>query len=197
MLLELITLLSLISYASSQLSFTLHQDLIPQVAPSPPHPLPPSPAILKARPTTVYRPRSLEALHRTRLRSLYHAQSELEPLIWDPVEISGPDIEDLHTLAQLSRMSANAYALPLDPKNWFEIDDTWSSVRSSTVLNLYYFYQCYILQNIPFGWHGKHAEDGFRGHAFLSADNSTIVLAIKGTTLQGPTSKLDKFNDNL
>lgn len=129
--LALITL-SLISYASSQLSFTLHQELTPQVAPSPPLPLPPSP-ILKTRPTTVYRPRSLEALHRTRLRSLYHAQSELDPLIWDPVEISSPDIKDLHTLAQLSRMSANAYALPLDSKNWFEIDDAWDSVRSSSV----------------------------------------------------------------
>jgi hypothetical protein len=136
MFLALITI-SLISYASSQLSFTLHQELTPQAAPSPPLPLPPSP-ILKARPTTVYRPRSLEALHRTRLRSLYHAQSELEPVIWDPVKISGPDIEDLHTLAQLSRMSANAYALPPDRKNWFELDDAWNSVRSSAVLNLSY-----------------------------------------------------------
>ena len=39
--------------------------------------------------------------------------------------------------------------------------------------------------------------DGFRGHVFLSPDNGTVVLAIKGTTLQGPTSKKDKFNDNL
>jgi len=31
----------------------------------------------------------------------------------------------------------------------------------------------------------------------MSSDNSTVVLSIKGTTLQGPTSKLDKFNDNL
>ena len=138
MLLALIILrLSLISYASSQHSFTLPQELFPQVAPSPPLPLPPSPT-LKARPTTVYRPRSVEALHRTRLRSLYHGESELEPLIWDPVKISGPDIEDLATLAQLSRMSANAYAL-LDAENWFEIDDTWNSVRSSTSLNLSYF----------------------------------------------------------
>ena len=52
----------------------------------------------------------------------------------------------------------------------------------------------FILKNLPFGW---HASDGFRGHIFLSSDNSTIVLAIKGTTLQGETSKLDKFNDNL
>lgn len=134
MFLALITL-SLVSYASSQLSFTFHQELTPQIAPSSPLSLPPSP-VLKARPTSVFRPRSLEALHRTRLRSLYHAQSELEPLIWDPVKISGPDIEDLHTLAQLSRMSANAYSLP-HGENWFEIDQSWDSVRSSAVLNLF------------------------------------------------------------
>lgn len=49
-------------------------------------------------------------------------------------------------------------------------------------------------QSFPLGWQGS---DGFRGHVFLSSDNSTVVLAIKGTTLQGPTSKEDKFNDNL
>ena len=122
--------LFLIPYASSQLSFTSHQ----QQLPSQPSPLHPSPT-LKTRPTTVYRPRSLEALHRTRLRSLYHAQSELVPLIWDPVNISGPDIEDLHTLAQLSRMSANAYISP-DYENWYDLDQTWNSVRTPFLLLL-------------------------------------------------------------
>ena len=51
-----------------------------------------------------------------------------------------------------------------------------------------------LLQSFPFGW---QESEGFRGHVFLSSDNSTIVLSIKGTTLQGPTSKLDKYNDNL
>lgn len=51
-----------------------------------------------------------------------------------------------------------------------------------------------VLESFPFGW---EESDGFRGHVFLSSDNYTVVLAIKGTTLQGPTSKLDKFNDNL
>lgn len=31
----------------------------------------------------------------------------------------------------------------------------------------------------------------------MSEENSTVVLSIKGTTLNGPTSKKDKFNDNL
>lgn len=50
-------------------------------------------------------------------------------------------------------------------------------------------------QSFPFGW--DNDEDGFRGHVFASRDNSTVVLSIKGTTLQGPTSKKDKLNDNL
>lgn len=71
------------------------------------------------------------------------------------------------------------------------------------------------MQSFPFGW--EDDQDGFRGHVFVSEDLSTVVLSIKGTTLQarqphivvndvqliypfsfqGPTSKKDKFNDNL
>ena len=44
--------------------------------------------------------------------------------------------------------------------------------------------------------------DGFRGHVFASPDNSTVVLAIKGTSTGfigggGPTTRKDKINDNL
>ncbi|KAF8077669.1 alpha/beta-hydrolase [Lyophyllum atratum] len=127
---------------------------------------------LKARPTTVYRPRSLDALHHARVRSLHDGESE--KVEWDRVEVLGPDVEDKHTLSQLARMSGNAYAMP-DQKNWYDVDSVWN-------------------QSFPFGWEDS---DGFRGHVFLSSDNSTIVLSIKGTTLNGPTSKKDKFNDNL
>ncbi|KAL1677418.1 Alpha/Beta hydrolase protein [Schizophyllum commune] len=112
------------------------------------------------------------SIRRARLRSLQHEQSE--PVQWTPMEVLGPDIEDRHTLAQLSRMSGNAYALP-DQKNWYDLDAAWNT-------------------SFPIGWDGS---DGFRGHVFISSDNSTIVLSIKGTTLQGPTSKKDKYNDNL
>ncbi|KAJ6525609.1 Alpha/Beta hydrolase protein [Mycena capillaripes] len=133
----------------------------------------PSLGLLKARPTTVYRPRSLDAFHRARWRSLNLAESER--VEWDPQEILGPDVEDLHTLAQLARMSGNAYAAP-GKKNWYEIDSVWNS-------------------SFPLGW--EDPENGFRGHVFMSSDNATVVLSIKGTTLQGPTSKQDKYNDNL
>ncbi|KAJ6502398.1 alpha/beta-hydrolase [Mycena sanguinolenta] len=130
---------------------------------------------LKARPTTVYKPRSLDAFRHARWRSIHLEESER--LEWDPQEVLGPDIEDIHTLAQLSRMAGNAYARP-GKKNWYEVDEAWNI-------------------SFPFGW--EDPENGFRGHLFLSSDNSTVVLSIKGTTLplQGPTSKQDKYNDNL
>lgn len=57
-----------------------------------------------------------------------------------------------------------------------------------------------LLQSYPFGW--EPDEDGFRGHVFATPDNSTVVLAIKGTSMGilgggGPTTTKDKFNDNL
>jgi len=81
----------------------------------------------------------------------------------------------LHTLSQLARMTGNAYAQP-GKSNWYEVDPAWNT-------------------SFPFGW--EDSENGFRGHVFMSSDNSTVILSIKGTTLQGPTSKRDKFNDNL
>ncbi|KAF9265594.1 alpha/beta-hydrolase [Marasmius fiardii PR-910] len=129
---------------------------------------------LKARLRTVYRtPSPPDALIRSQGRFVEHSQSEI--LEWNAVDVLGPDIEDRHTLAQLARMSGNAYALP-GQKNWYDLDGAWN-------------------KSFPVKW--ENPEDGFRGHVFLSADNSTVILSIKGTTLQGPTSKKDKFNDNL
>lgn len=53
---------------------------------------------------------------------------------------------------------------------------------------------------MPFGW--EPDTDGFRGHIFATADNSTVVIAIKGTSTSflgggGPTVAKDKLNDNL
>ena len=82
---------------------------------------------LAARPTTVYRPRSLEALQNARRRSQQHLQSE--HVEWVRVNTIGPDIEDQHTIAQLGRMTGNAYALPGRP-NWYDIDPAWNHVRT-------------------------------------------------------------------
>ena len=57
------------------------------------------------------------------------------------------------------------------------------------------------LQTYPFGW--EPDADGFRGHIFVSTDNSTVIVSMKGTSALwlvgdgGPTVKKDKLNDNL
>jgi lipase ATG15 len=80
---------------------------------------------LKARPTTVTRPRSNDILQQARLRSSRHGQCER--VEWEEIDTTGPDIEDRHTLAQLARMTGNAYALP-GQKNWYDVDPAWNSV---------------------------------------------------------------------
>ncbi|CAL1705157.1 unnamed protein product [Somion occarium] len=128
---------------------------------------------IRAVPTSVYRPRSVDSFLHARLRSFRQSESEL--VEWEEIQTFAPDVQDRYTLSQLARMTGNAYALP-GQKNWYEIDEAWNI-------------------SFPFGW--EDTANGFRGHVFLSPDNSTVVLSIKGTTLQGPTSKKDKFNDNL
>lgn len=78
--------------------------------------------VLRTRPTTVYKPRSLETFMHSRF-SLEDGNVE-----WNEVEVSGPDIEDRHTLQQLAMMSADAYGLP-GQKNWYDLDEAWNQVR--------------------------------------------------------------------
>ena len=63
-------------------------------------------------------------------------------------------------------------------------------------IDLYVFY--FFIQSDSFGWE----EDGLRGHVFATPDNSTIVIAIKGTSAGllgngGPTGVNDKVNVRL
>src|ERR1700761_5029891 len=78
------------------------------------------------------------------------------------------------------------------------------------------------MQNAPFGW--EPDADGFRGHVFVSTDNSTVIITIKGSSFPpliaanthvantppgttpsyplpggggGPTARKDNINDNL
>ena len=51
------------------------------------------------------------------------------------------------------------------------------------------------------GWQPN--DDGLRGHVFVSEDNSTVILSLKGTSAGwitgggGPTVRKDKLNDNM
>jgi lipase ATG15 len=98
---------------------------------------------------------------------------------WTMDEIPGPDTEDRETVINLALMAANAYDELPGVGEW---EDTGPSFNHS----------------LGFGWEG----DTLRGHVFADKTNSTIVIAIKGTSPQylsdsSPTTTNDKINDNL
>lgn len=200
---------SSVAFSQHHSVFHEHDELGMSLAGTSQQPLLASPT-LKSRPTTVYRPRSQAALERARLRSLRYEESE--EVEWDLVNTQGPDVQDKHTLSQLARMTSNAYALP--GKGWFDIDPIWNMVSSLSMHDVVYptseadsKFRAILLAGkktkvcaftpIVFFFELTCRTDGFRGHAFVATDESTVVLAIKGTTLTGITSKKDKFNDNL
>ena len=77
---------------------------------------------------------------------------------WILEHIAGPNVSDKETILNLATMASDAY-LP------DTADPTW--------LNLTGGYN----QSQSFGWQTS----GIRGHVFADRDNSTIVIAIKGT----------------
>jgi len=101
---------------------------------------------------------------------------------WDGVEVPGPNVTDRETLHTLAMMTSNAYYQDPEKKGWYDLGPEWNSTY-------------------PFGW--EPDQDGFRGHVFVSTDNSTVIVSIKGTSALwlvgggGPTVKKDKLNDNL
>lgn len=143
---------------------------------------------LRSVPAKVWRPRAAggspeyeAARHAHRLESR-GITSNIEPLEWDEVEVEAPDVSDMDTLAGLAKMTSNAYVegdrSQKNNSGWYHFPD-WRLGQS-------------------FGW----TEDGIRGHVFATEDNSTVVVAIKGTSAGlvgggGSTSGNDKMNDNL
>ncbi|KAF8646690.1 hypothetical protein AX16_007103 [Volvariella volvacea WC 439] len=103
---------------------------------------------------------------------------------WDDHHVVGPRTDKRQTLLQLAKMTFNSfYDGPDGHQEWYELDPYWK-------------------KNHPFGW--EPSSDGLRGQIFASPDNSTVVVAIKGTSApwivggeDGPTKKKDKLNNNL
>jgi len=99
---------------------------------------------------------------------------------WELEPIPAPDITDPNTVRELAKMTNNAYVREGE-KDWYELERHWN--------------------HDPFGW--EPDADGFRGHVFVSDDNSTVIVTIKGTSPEwflsdgGPTARKDKLNDNL
>ncbi|KAJ7664096.1 Alpha/Beta hydrolase protein [Mycena rosella] len=126
-----------------------------------------------------HRPPSAAAYADARLMGMRHAQSPI--VAWDAVDVTGPDVRKRATLLQLAKMTSNSYYGEPGHKSWYPLDG-WNA-------------------SLPFGW--EPDADGFRGHVFVSTDNNTVVISVKGTSApwiaggEGPTKKKDKINDNL
>lgn len=133
---------------------------------------------LRASRLTTHKPSSLPAFHDARLRSIRHAQSDAA--LWEGMEVTGPNVTDRETLLALAKMTNNAYLAGRD-SGWYDVAEFNTS--------------------IPVGW--EPSADGLRGHIFVSTDNTTVVISIKGTSAGwitgggGPTVRKDKLNDNL
>ncbi|KAJ7114155.1 Alpha/Beta hydrolase protein [Mycena crocata] len=133
-------------------------------------------------PTTnikTHRPSSASAYADARLLSMRHAQSPA--FTWDGFDVAAPDVTKRETLLQLAKMTSNSYYGERGHKSWYPLDG-WNA-------------------SLPFGW--EPDADGFRGHVFVSDNNRTAVISVKGTSApwlaggEGPTKKKDKLNDNL
>jgi hypothetical protein len=81
---------------------------------------------LQAIPTTIVRARDPLAYQDARRSSRRFRQSL--PVEWEELTVLAPNVQDQHTLSQLARMTANAYALPGD-KNWYNMDPAWNTVH--------------------------------------------------------------------
>ncbi|KAK4050103.1 putative lipase atg15 [Microbotryomycetes sp. JL201] len=149
---------------------------------------------LRQIPTTAWKPSSRLAFQAAR-RAAYQRAKALRTgvmptwddladealaatLEWHEHDIYMPNISDVTTISSLAKMANNAYSKK-DGGGWIDPGGHWNVSDS-------------------FGWQ----EDGIRGHVFADETNSTIVVAIKGTSAGfvgggGSTGHNDKVNDNL
>lgn len=85
-------------------------------------------------------------------------QVALEAQAWTLEHVPGPNVTDKETVLNLAIMSSDAYVLDTTDPAWMNLTDGFN-------------------QSQGFGWQTY----GIRGHVFADQDNSTIVVAIKGT----------------
>ncbi|KAK2741923.1 putative lipase atg15 [Myotisia sp. PD_48] len=102
----------------------------------------------------------------------------LAPPEWNLDELPGPDVTDKETVLTLAKMAANSYVEEPETGNWRDVGGHWNHSQR-------------------FGWE----QDGLRGHIYTDEDDSTIVIALKGTSTAlfdgEETTTNDKVNDNL
>lgn len=99
------------------------------------------------------------------MQSMYHTArltgnaAVLEPSAWTIEEVSAPNTTDKETVLALARMSWDAYTAEPGTGEWQDATGKFNESQG-------------------FGWEG----DSLRGHIFADKDNSTIIIAIKGTS---------------
>ncbi|QRV90522.1 Lipase [Ceratobasidium sp. AG-Ba] len=148
---------------------------------------PSSSYVIHAERIKLHKPFSQAAFHAVRENSRQQRSQSIfgsghnhgQSLGWQEDDVRGPAIDKRETLLTLAKMTNNAY-FHKNERGWYDLGGNWTSDHN-------------------IGWDPE--VDGFRGHVFLSADNSTVVLSIKGTSagVFGGTRTIekDRLNDNL
>jgi len=105
--------------------------------------------------------------------SVYRPQSPAAQ--WITRDIPTPNITDQKSIVTLAKVASNAYVRIPDSEDWYDVGRKWN-------------------ESNDFGWE----ESGLRGHVFTNADNSTVIVAMKGTSPPfvggSDTSTNDKTN---
>ncbi|PQE14628.1 lipase atg15 protein [Rutstroemia sp. NJR-2017a BVV2] len=112
------------------------------------------------------------------IQALSQWPAEFPASLWNVDEVSAPDVANKSTVVGFAIMAADTYQKAADDPQWIDVMPPFN--LSSDI-----------------GWE----EDGLRGHVYADETNSTIVIAIKGTTSAvfdgADTTTNDKENDNL
>lgn len=99
------------------------------------------------------------------MQSMYHtarltgSAAALDASAWTIDEVSAPNTTDKETVLALARMSWDAYTAEPGTGDWQDATGKFNDSQG-------------------FGWEG----DSLRGHIFADKDNSTIIVALKGTS---------------
>ncbi|KAK9474040.1 Alpha/Beta hydrolase protein [Dipodascopsis tothii] len=98
---------------------------------------------------------------------------------WTHEDMYVPNVTDKETVVSLAKMTADAYVELPTRNDWFDVGEPFNETAG-------------------FGWDSN----GIRGHIFVDSTNSTVIIALKGTSAalfhsDGDTVSGDKANDNL
>ena len=99
------------------------------------------------------------------MQSIYHTArlsglpTSRDDLAWTVDQVNAPNTTDKETVVNLGKMSWCAYVKEPGTGEWQDIGGGFNNSQD-------------------FGWEG----DSLRGHIFADKDNSTIVIALKGTS---------------